>query len=36
MEANRGEFKTNWKEAQLMGPTQDDPTGREWTWEEDG
>ena len=36
MEANRGELKTNWKEAQLMGPTQDDPTGREWTWEEDG
>ena len=36
MEANRGEFKTNWKEAQLMGPTQDDPTGREWTWEVDG
>ena len=20
----------------LMGPTQDDPTGRKWTWEEDG
>lgn len=36
MEANRGGQSTNWKETQLMGPTQDDPTGREWTWEEDG